>query len=90
MRTTIRLDDGIEERLREMAHAQGKGFGQVVNETLRAGLGVLAGKGAQRKPFKVRAKRCGFRPGVDAEKLNQLVDEMELEDFASEAAGGRP
>ena len=89
MRTTIRLDDRIEARLRELAHAQGKQFGQVVNETLRAGMGVSTVKDAHRKPFKVRAKRCGFRPGVDVEKLNQLVDEMDVEDFGVEAARDR-
>ena len=108
MRTTIRLDDRVEARLRELAHAQGKRFGQVVNETLRAGMGVSAGRSTRsarhaaarghrwthhgldhRRPFKVRAKRCGFLPGVDVEKLNQLVDEMDVEDFGAEAIRDR-
>jgi len=89
MRTTIRLDDELEKRLREVALGRGKRFGQVVNEVLRAGLGVLAGTGAKPKPFKVNATHCGFRPGMDVEKLNQLVDEMEVDDFESEAQAGQ-
>jgi hypothetical protein len=27
-------------------------------------------------------KACGFRPGVDPTKLNQLYDDLETEDFA--------
>jgi len=32
-------------------------------------------------PFVVRAKSCGFLPGIDPLKLNQLTDELESDAF---------
>lgn len=32
-------------------------------------------------PFVVKAKSCGFLPGIDLLKLNQLTDEIESDDF---------
>jgi hypothetical protein len=83
MRTTITLDDDVEKRLRQISKRTNKSFKELVNETLRRGLaaGVRPGPPSQR--FVVRAKACGFRPGVDPLKLNQLLDEMEASDFAA-------
>jgi hypothetical protein len=33
----------------------------------------------------VKAHAGGFRPGIDPGKLNQLVDELEVDDFVGEA-----
>jgi len=35
----------------------------------------------QRRPFRVRARRLGLRPGIDPTKLNQLADELEDEEI---------
>ena len=35
----------------------------------------------EREPFRVRAERRGFLPGVDPLKLNQLLDEMDVDAF---------
>jgi predicted transcriptional regulator len=40
MRTTLTIDDAIARALKELAHRSNKPFNQVVNETLRAGLGA--------------------------------------------------
>ena len=34
------------------------------------------------KPFVVKPHACGLMPGIDPLKINQLVDELELEAFA--------
>ncbi|HMG21557.1 MAG TPA: hypothetical protein VK607_09585 [Kofleriaceae bacterium] len=36
--------------------------------------------------FTVQPHAGGFRPGIDAGKLNELVDQLEVEDFLDEAS----
>lgn len=36
---------------------------------------------ASSTPFVVKAKSCGFLPGIDPLKFNQLTDELEADDF---------
>ena len=80
MRTTLTLDDAVGRELKAMAGRTNRPFRAVVNETLRAGLEAQASQQDARKPFKVRAMHCGFRTGIDTEKLNQLVDDLSLSD----------
>jgi saccharopine dehydrogenase-like NADP-dependent oxidoreductase len=40
--------------------------------------------------FRVEAKHCGFQPGVDLARLNQISDDLDLDVFrcgAGEAGG---
>jgi hypothetical protein len=76
MRTTLTIDDGIARTLEELAHRSGKPFKQVVNETLRAGLGAT---GARRsKPYRVQpAALGGVLPGVNLDKALALADAIE-------------
>ena len=81
MRTTLTLEPDIADRVsREMRRTR-KGMKEVVNEALRVGLG-RAGKSAPPKPFEVRPHAFGFKPGVDLDRMNQLVDELEAEEVA--------
>jgi len=81
MRTTLTLDEDVARQLREISRRNGESFKEVVNSTLRKGLRT-GEKTAQRLPrFEVKAKACGFQPGVDVLRLNQLNDELEMEDF---------
>ena len=80
MRTTLTLEDDLSRGLKERARASGKSFKEVVNETIRRGLSVGDRPPEDDEPFRVQARACGFRSGVDPLKLNQLYDEMELED----------
>jgi hypothetical protein len=50
-----------------------------VNERLRLGFGLKKTK--QRTPFRVKAHSSAFMPGIDQTKLNQLVDELQVEEF---------
>ncbi len=81
MRTTLTLDADVSERLRQEVRRTGKGLKAVVNDALRRGLGGGA-KPARRPRFEVRPHAFGVRPGVDLDRMNQLVDELE----AAEAA----
>lgn len=79
MRTTLTLDDDVERELREAARRSGRPFKEIVNEALRRGL--LAGSSPARRSsrFRVRPTACGFRAGIDLTKLNQLLDDLEIE-----------
>jgi hypothetical protein len=79
MRTTLTLDDDVAKELREEARRSGRQFKDVVNEALRRGLSTGSKPAGRSGRFRVRPKACGFRPGIDLTKLNQLVDEMEAE-----------
>lgn len=84
MRTTLTLDNDLAEKLRELARQNRSSFKRVVNETLRAGLRARAKPKPPVQKFRVKASPCGFRPGVDVAKLNQMLDELDAEDFRSE------
>lgn len=85
MRTTLTIDDDVGQALREQARQTGRSFKGVVNDTLRRGLSAGEKPLAKRKPFRVRARHLGWAPGVDPLKLNQLVDELEVERFLEKA-----
>ncbi|MEK6372865.1 MAG: antitoxin [Acidobacteriota bacterium] len=79
MRTTLTLDDDLEKELRDSARREGRSFKEIVNETLRRGLTAGAPPGRRARRFRVHPKACGFRAGIDLTKLNQLLDELEIE-----------
>jgi len=76
IRTTITLDDDVHAKLKAEMRKSGESFKETVNEILRAGL--LAQQTAQkRKPFKVRAKDMGLKPGYSLDKPWDLIEEIE-------------
>lgn len=79
MRTTLTIDDEIAERIRKEVALGRRSLKAVVNDALRRGLGLEPVKRA--KPYRVKAHSSAFAPGVDAGRLNQLVDEMEAVEF---------
>jgi len=80
MRTTLTVEDDLARRLKELARASGRSFKEVVNEAIRRGLSVVEDPPPELPRFRVRARACGFRAGIDPARLNQLYDEMELQD----------
>lgn len=82
MRTTLTLERDVAERLRQEMRRSGKGMKTLVNEALRLGLG-LSGKPARPPRFEVRPHAFGFKPGVDLDRMNQLVDELASDEAAS-------
>jgi hypothetical protein len=81
MRTTLTLDPDVAERLKRAVQAGSKGLKATVNEALRIGLG-MAEKPVRPAPFRIRAFVAGLKPGIDPEKMNQLLDELEAGEFA--------
>lgn len=86
MRTTLTLEPDVAKLLKEEQHRTRRSFKEVVNQALRRGLTREEKPASRRSRFKVRARHCGFRPGVDLDRLNQLVDELEVEDLAAESS----
>lgn len=85
MRTTLTLDDDLAGILEQRARELGISFKEIVNRTIRAGVGQSAIR--RRGPVpRVIPHSFGFRPGVDLDKLNQLVDELEAEAYVEKWA----
>ncbi len=80
MRTTLTLDPDVAQKLQQKIANEKVSLKQAVNQALRAGL--QSSGTTENFTFKVEPHSCGFRAGVDLDKLNQLVDEMEVENAA--------
>jgi hypothetical protein len=85
MRTTLTLDPDVAERLAGETRRTGRSFKAVVNDAIRLGLGLT-----RRRPrgprFTVEPHAFGLRPGIDPDRLNQLVDELEVAESARKVA----
>lgn len=79
MRTTLTIDDDIAARIEERRRRDGMSLKQVVNVLLREGLRSSRQKPGT-KPYRTRTRALGLRPGFDASRLNQLVDELEMDE----------
>ena len=81
MRTTLTIDADVELLLQREMRRTDRSMKAVVNDALRIGLGVR-GKPPRPPRFKVEPHAFEFKPGVDVDRLNQLVDELEAEEIA--------
>lgn len=79
MRTTLTLDPDVALRLKRRVQQQKVTFKQAVNEALRAGLS--ASEPPPPPKFVVKPYPFRFKPGIDRYKLNQLLDELDVEAF---------
>jgi hypothetical protein len=79
-RTTITLDEDVKVKLETEMRYSGKSFKETVNEALR--LGLLSRQAARKvKPYKVRAKNLGLKPGYSFDKPWDLIEEIEGSDY---------
>ena len=81
MRTTVTLDPDVERLLKNEAHARGESFKVALNEAVRLAFRSKLAPPHKRKPFVVKARPMGLRPGIDPARLGELVDEMEIDAF---------
>lgn len=84
MRTTLTLEPEIADGVNREMRRTGLSMKDVVNQALRTGLGI-GGKPPRPRPFRVEPHSFGFRPGIDLDRLNQLVDELEVVEVARKA-----
>src|SRR5437867_3223191 len=85
MRTTLTLDPDVARELRAQMAASKISFKELVNERCDA---------AWRPSARVSQKMCfasphslGIKSGIDGNRLNQLVDELEVEELAARMHG---
>ena len=83
MRTTITLDPDVARQLEKEMRRSGKGLKAAVNDALRRAFASPAS--APVPKFVVKARPLGLRPGIDPDRLNQLLDELEAAEFAKKA-----
>ena len=76
MRTTLTIDPDVAQLLQQEMRRTDRNMKTVVNDALRRGLGAR-GKPSSVPPFKVEPHAFAFKTGVDADRLNQLADELE-------------
>ena len=81
MRTTLTIEPDVEQLLQREMRRTDRSMKAVVNDALRRGLGAR-GKPARLSRFKVEPHAFAFRTGVDTDRLNQLVDELEAAEFS--------
>jgi hypothetical protein len=79
MRTTLTLEPDVAEKLRQRMSREQISLKRAVNEALRAGL--TKAESRPKVKFKVEPFPCGLKPGIDPNKLGQLLDELEVEEF---------
>lgn len=80
MKTTLVLDDDITNFLQEQSRAQDKTLQQVANETLRIGM-ARTSKQSHAALFRVKPNNSGFVEGIDTVRLNQLLADMDVENY---------
>ena len=85
MRTTLTIDPDVELLLQREMRRTDRSLKAVVNEALRIGLGFRS-KPPRAARYQVEPHAFGFKPGVDVDRLNQLVDELEAEETARRLA----
>jgi hypothetical protein len=76
MPLTVRIDPDIAERVEEEARREGVPPQAVVNNALRARLGLVK-TDRPVKAFRVKPHDFGFASGIDLDKMNRLADELE-------------
>jgi hypothetical protein len=81
MRTTLTLERDVAERLKQEMRRTGRGLKATINDALRRGLRI-AGALPRRSRFQVRPHAFGVKPGIDLDRMNQLVDELDVAESA--------
>ncbi|MEQ1727876.1 MAG: ribbon-helix-helix protein, CopG family [Vicinamibacterales bacterium] len=83
MRTTVRLDDELLERLKAQARSENVSLTRLLNRALRAGLKVGAARRPSRRAYRERVHPMGA-PRVALDKALALAGAFEDEDIVRE------
>ena len=76
MRTTITLDEAVEQALREYAARRGIKFKRALNDLLQEGL-RQSGRAKRAKPYRSEPKAVGLRPGLSFDNVGELLEQIE-------------
>lgn len=81
MRTTLTIEPEVARRIESEIRRTRKTLKAVINDALKAGLGLSEKAVEPLPPFEVKAYDMGVMPGIDYDKLNQLLDEWDVEAY---------
>jgi len=81
MRTTLTLEPEVARRVESELRRTGKTLKAVINDALKAGLGMTGKSVEPLPPFVVKPYDMGVMPGIDLDKANQLLDEWDVEAY---------
>jgi len=79
MRTTLTLDDDVAGKLKAEVRRSGRSFKELVNDLLRRAINAPQPKAS--KPFRVRARALGLRPGYSYDNVWELIEQIEGPDY---------
>tara|TARA_R110002096_G_scaffold397065_1_gene593006 strand:- start:1416 stop:1667 length:252 start_codon:yes stop_codon:yes gene_type:complete len=82
MRTTLSIEDDIAEGIEDLRARENLSLREVVNRLLREGLTSMH-RETTVAPYEGRVFETALQPGIDPNRMNQLADELEIEDFVS-------
>jgi len=80
VRTTLTLEPAVARRVESERRRTRRTLKAVINDALRVGLGMNGGS-EPLPPFKVKAFDLGVTPGVDPDRMNQLLDELDVDEY---------
>jgi hypothetical protein len=80
MRTTLTIEEDVAQQIRQRMADKKLPLKRVVNDALRAGLSKT-GKKERTTRFVVKPWPLGLKPGIDYDKLGQLLDQLDAEEF---------
>jgi Bacterial antitoxin of type II TA system, VapB len=80
MRTTIRIDDQLLKKAKQLAARSGKSLASVIEDALRESLARQQISGPREPVHLVTFKGKGLLPGVDLDDSAALLDLMESPD----------
>ena len=80
MRTTLSIDDDLSIAIDRFKDAKGLKLKEAVNLLLRSGL-EASEKTPCSKPYSGPVFHSALAPGIDPNRMNQLADELEAEEF---------
>ena len=78
MRTTVTLEDNLAAKLRERGRKRNLSFKQMVNDAVRHWL-QQPQRPPKTKRFRVKPFSMGVKPGIDYDKINQFLDDEEID-----------
>lgn len=73
MRLTVTIDDALIARLKAEARRDGRTLNQTIDLVLRRGLRACRVK----KPFRVKARSLGLKPGYSLDSVSKLLAQMD-------------
>lgn len=88
MRTTLTIEPDIAIEIDKRRRDSGGSLKGVINGLMRKGLRAEA-ETPPAEPYRSETFDLHFRPGIDPLKLNQLVDELDVDAFLEKETPSR-